>query len=167
MKKFFIAASGLDARGVGPRIMLITAPVLIAAIFFEIRSEPFADIVFLKNDFAKVAGWLWLATGIAAFITTMFQFISNFPKGKLITTGMFACSRNPIYSCCILFILPSFWLLFNNWIFLLSAIVMCVATIILVKEEEVELLKVFGKQYAEYRTKVGCIVRFFGKKSYE
>jgi hypothetical protein len=80
MKNFFIAASGLDARGVGPRIMLITAPVLIAAIAFEIRTEPFADITFLKNDFAKIVGWIWLTFGITAFISTMTQFISNSQK---------------------------------------------------------------------------------------
>jgi len=31
MEKFFISASGLDARGVGPRIMLATAPLLAIA----------------------------------------------------------------------------------------------------------------------------------------
>jgi hypothetical protein len=32
MNQFFTSASGLDARGVGPRIMLRTAPFLVAAI---------------------------------------------------------------------------------------------------------------------------------------
>jgi hypothetical protein len=45
MKTFFNSASGLDARGVGPRIMLIIAPVLAAAVFFEIRPAPFTEIV--------------------------------------------------------------------------------------------------------------------------
>lgn len=89
MSTFFISTSGLDARGVGPRIMFITAPVLALAVSFEIRSAPFTEIVPVKNIEAIVIGWIWLITGIIAFVATMVQFISNFPKGKLITTGMY------------------------------------------------------------------------------
>jgi len=160
MKPFFISASGLDARGVGPRIMLITAPILAAAIILEIQSAPFSDVVFLKNNIAKTVGWLWLIAGIAAFATTMAQFISNFPKGKLITGGMYACSRNPIYASWIVFILPAVGLICSNWIFFAAAFLMCVATIFLVKKEEDELFECFGKQYLEYKKRVGCIISF-------
>jgi len=79
MKQFFISASGLDARGVGPRIMLITAPLLVVAIVLEIQSAQFAEIAVLNNQVVKTIGWLWLIFGRWAFITTMAQFISNFP----------------------------------------------------------------------------------------
>jgi len=160
MKKFFISASGLDARGVGPRIMLITAPVLITAIAFEIQAVPFSDFVFTKNNIAKTAGWLWLIAGIVAFVSTMAQFITNFPKGELITKGMYACSRNPIYASWIVFILPATGLICSNWVFFVAAFVMCVATVFLVKKEEDELLQCFGKQYFEYKKRVGIIVGF-------
>lgn len=167
MSQFFTSASGLDARGVGPRIILRTSPFLLAAMITEVWFASLVELSILNYPVVKTAGWLWLSVGIVLFVSSIVQFSRNFPKGKLLTTGMFACSRNPIYSCWILFILPSLWLVFNNWLFLLSAIVMCAATIILVKEEEVQLLKLFGKQYAGYRTRVGCIIRFFGKTSYE
>jgi len=167
MNQFFTAASGLDARGVGPRIMLRTAPFLLAAICSEIWIPSVFEIPFLGNSVAKTTGLVWLFIGIVAFLSSMVQFSRNFPKGNLLQTGMFAFSRNPIYSCWILFILPSLWLILNNWLFLLSSVVMCIATIILVKEEEVQLLKVFGKQYADYRTRVGCIIWFLGKKENE
>ncbi len=167
MSQFFTSASGLDARGVGPRIMLRTFPFLLAAIITEVWFASFIELSILKYQAVKTAGWIWLAIGIVMFVSSIVQFSRNFPKGKLLTTGMFACSRNPIYSCWIVLILPAIGLICNNWLFLLSAIVMCIATIILVKEEEVELLKHFGKQYAEYRTRVGCVIRFFGKTTYE
>jgi protein-S-isoprenylcysteine O-methyltransferase Ste14 len=157
MSKFFISASGLDARGVGPRIMLSTAPVLAAAIFFEFKSLPFTEIVPGKNIEAEVIGWIWLLAGVAAFVATLAQFISNFPKGKLITTGMFACSRNPIYSCWIIFILPAIGIICNNWIFFVAALVMGIATTFLVREEEAQLLKCFGRKYYEYKSRVGLI----------
>jgi protein-S-isoprenylcysteine O-methyltransferase Ste14 len=167
MSQFFTSASGLDARGVGPRIMLRTAPFLLAAIITEVWFASRIELSVLNYQAVKTAGWIWLAIGIVMFISSLVQFSRNFPKGNLLQTGMFACSRNPIYACWIVFILPSLWLMLNNWLFLLSAIVMCVATTILVKEEEVQLLKVFGKQYAEYRTRVGCIIWFTGKTKHE
>jgi protein-S-isoprenylcysteine O-methyltransferase Ste14 len=164
MKKFFISASGLDARGVGPRIMLVTAPVLAAAIFFEIKSAPFTEIVPGKNAESILIGWILLIAGIAAFVATMAQFISNFPKGKLITNGMFACSRNPIYSCWIVFILPAIGIICNNWIFFAAALVMGLTTSFLVREEEVQLLKCFGRKYYEYKSRVGLIFSFPQKR---
>ncbi len=163
MKNKFISASGLDARGVGPRIMLITAPVLAAAVFFEIRAAQFTEIVPGNSSAAKLIGWIWLITGFAAFVTTMVQFVSNFPKGKLLTTGMYACSRNPIYACWIIFILPAIGIICNNWIFFAATLVMGLATTFLVREEEAQLLKCFGRKYYEYKSRVGLIFSFPGK----
>jgi protein-S-isoprenylcysteine O-methyltransferase Ste14 len=160
MKTFFTSASGLDARGVGPRIMLRTAPFLAAAIYFEIRPAPFTEIVPGKSIEATVIGWIWLIAGIAAFVATLSQFIINFPKGKLITTGMFACSRNPIYSCWIIFILPAIGMICNNWIFFAATLVMGLATTFLVREEELQLLKCFGRKYYEYKNRVGLLFSF-------
>lgn len=167
MNLLLTSASGLDARGVGPRIMLRTAPFLLAAVITKILIPAFFEITVLNNPTAKTAGWLLLLLGFVLFVSSVVQFSRNFPKGNLLQNGMYAFSRNPIYSCWILFILPSLWLVLNNWLFLLSSAVMCVATLILVKEEEVELLRVFGKKYVEYRTRVGCIVWFIGKKENE
>jgi len=161
MKNFFISASGLDARGVGPRIMLATAPFLAIAIVIEIKSALFTEIFSVYDRFIGVFGLVWLAIGIVAFITAMVQFITNFPKGKLITSGMYACSRNPIYASWIVFILPAVGIICNNWIFFAAALVMGIATSFLVREEENQLLQVFGEHYAVYRKKVGCIIRFF------
>ncbi|HPE77500.1 MAG TPA: isoprenylcysteine carboxylmethyltransferase family protein [Draconibacterium sp.] len=157
MNSKFISASGLDARGVGPRIMLATAPVLVAAILFEIKSAPFTEIATVRSAESAVIGWIWLITGLAAFIATMIQFISNFPKGELITTGMYAVSRNPIYSCWIIFILPATGMICNNWIFFAAALVMGIVTTFLVREEEVQLLKCYGEKYYEYKNRVGLI----------
>ena len=160
MNKFFISASGLDARGIGPRIMLITAPVLATAIFFEIRPAAFTEIVPGKSAEAAFIGWIWLIAGFAAFVATLIQFISNFPKGKLITTGMYACSRNPLYSCWIIFILPATGMICNNWIFFAAALLMGMVTTFLVRQEEIQLLKCFGQKYYEYKKRVGLIFSF-------
>jgi len=160
MSQFFTSASGLDARGVGPRIMLFTSPFLISAIYTEWKSFEFSKISLLDRPLFSTIGWLWLSVGIVLFVSSIVQFSRNFPKGQLLTTGMFACSRNPIYACWIVFILPAIGLICNNWLFFLSAAVMCAATLYMVKEEEKQLLEVFGDAYARYKQRVGCIIRF-------
>jgi len=122
MGKFFLSASGLDARGVGPRIMLLTSPFLISAIYTELTYFDFTKFTFLDNPVFINLGWFWLIIGIVLFFASMVQFSRNFPKGKLLTTGMFACSRNPIYSCWIVLILPAIGLICNNWLFFASAL---------------------------------------------
>jgi len=160
MKTFFTSASGLDARGVGPRIMLRTFPFLLAAIITEVWFASVIELSILNYQAVKTAGWIWLAIGVVMFISSLVQFSRNFPKGKLLTTGMFACSRNPIYSCWIVLILPAIGLICNNWLFFVSAAAMCAATLLLVKEEEKQLLQVFGEEYNKYKNRVGSIIRF-------
>jgi protein-S-isoprenylcysteine O-methyltransferase Ste14 len=160
MKPFFTSASGLDARGVGPRIILRALPLVLMAVALGIFAPQIVTIGVFDNTAVKTFGWLWLAFGIAAFAASLVQFIANFPKGKLISTGMYACSRNPIYSSWIVFILPALAFVLNNWLFFAAAYVMCRSTLVLVREEEKDLLLVFGKEYDEYKSRVGCIVRF-------
>lgn len=160
MSNFFTSASGLDARGVGPRIMLRTIPLVLVAVALGIFAPQVVTIGFFDSTLVKNFGWIWLAFGIAAFIASLAQFIANFPKGKLISTGMYACSRNPIYSCWIIFILPALAFLLNNWLFFAAAYVMCRTMLSLVKEEEKELQQVFGMEYEEYKNRVGSIIRF-------
>ena len=167
MKNFFISASGLDARGVGPRIMIRTAPFILAAVVAELIPISYTTFPFHENPLVKITGIIWLAVGIVLFVASLVQFSRNFPKGELIQTGLYACSRNPIYSTWILFILPALAFILNNWLFVLSAVVMCIVTTALVKEEEVQLLEVYGKKYTEYKTRVGCIIWFLGKKTHE
>jgi protein-S-isoprenylcysteine O-methyltransferase Ste14 len=160
MSNFFTSASGLDARGVGPRIMLRTIPLVLVAAALGIFAPKEVNIGVFDSIYTKTFGWIWLAFGIAAFIASLVQFIANFPKGKLISTGMYACSRNPIYSCWIIFILPALALVLNNWLFFAAAYVMGRSTLSLVKEEEKELQQIFGMEYEEYKDRVGSIVRF-------
>ena len=167
MKQFFISASGLDARGVGPRIIVRTLPLVLAAIALGIFVPQVVSIQLFENQVVKIFGWIWFSVGMAAFAASLAQFISNFPKGKLITNGMYACSRNPIYSCWIVFILPALAIVLNNWLFFAAAYVMCRATLFLVKEEEKQLADIFGGEYSEYKSRVGSIIRFVGKTAYE
>jgi protein-S-isoprenylcysteine O-methyltransferase Ste14 len=76
------------------------------------------------------------------------------PTTKIISTGIFARSRNPIYgSFCVIsigigLILNSYWILLS---FIPSAIMVYV---IAIKKEEAYLEKKFGEEYMQYKKKV-------------
>jgi protein-S-isoprenylcysteine O-methyltransferase Ste14 len=63
---------------------------------------------------AKYFGWIMLVIGILAYFITVIQFSRNFLKGILITNGIFALSRNPLYGSWIVFILPSIAFISGN-----------------------------------------------------
>ncbi len=77
-------------------------------------------------------------------------------QNKIIKTGPFSFSRNPIYLGFILIILGAFLVLRSYTILLIPFVISYFYKVIL-KEEKI-LTKHFGKEYLEYKSKVG---RFF------
>src|SRR5262249_51708777 len=99
--------------------------------------------------------------GLVLLLLSLVSFGKSFRVGidvdhsdKLVTTGVFAFSRNPIYVAFGLVLLGQF-LVFPNWILL----VYLAAGIWLfhrqVLREEESLRKHYGKEYAEYCNRVG------------
>ncbi|MFN8256516.1 MAG: isoprenylcysteine carboxylmethyltransferase family protein [Bacteroidales bacterium] len=158
MKTNLKSPIGLNPLGIGPKIMKPALPFILIAIlagfwFPEIFSFR------VKNEYLLVAGIILLSMGIIAYIATLAKFVKEFPHGKLITTGTFAVSRNPLYASWIIFILPSLVALTNNWLWFLPAFAMYIAFILNIKEEENALKEIFGTEYQEYCKKVN---RLFG-----
>lgn len=158
MKTIFISPSGMKATGAGPAIVRRALPFILAAILLEVFFSKQIEIPFLNDPVLMKIGFIWLFAGLVMYIGAIIQFSINFPKNKLITNGMYAFSRNPIYSAMGVFILPSLAILFNNLMFLLAAIAMCMATLYLVKQEEEQLTRIFGETYLAYRRRVKCLL---------
>jgi protein-S-isoprenylcysteine O-methyltransferase Ste14 len=106
------------------------------------------------------AGVLFCLAGLSLFFLSLVSFGQSFRVGidqdhsdKLVTTGIFALSRNPIYVA-FGFVLLGQFLVFSNWILL----VYMVAAIWLfhrqVLREEKYLTSHYGQQYSEYCDRV-------------
>jgi protein-S-isoprenylcysteine O-methyltransferase Ste14 len=158
--KNFKSPVGLNPGGVGPKIVRRTLPFIFAAIALSVWFPDIAGIPFIQSPYLKFTGWIWTALGFIVWVAAIAQFAKGFPKGALVTNGLYSLSRNPIYSSYILFILPGIALICNNWCFLLSAVVMYIATIILVKDEEAQLQLTFGSQYTRYCQKTNRVFFF-------
>ena len=120
----------------------------------------FVGIPLLTESTLKNAGWILTIPGTIFWVWAIVQFAIGFPKGKLIKSGVYSLSRNPIYSSWILFILPGLAGICNNWIFILAALVMYISLTINIKEEENALADTFGEEYIDYSKKVNRVLFF-------
>jgi protein-S-isoprenylcysteine O-methyltransferase Ste14 len=116
--------------------------------------------VFFDSEIVSWVGVLCCLTGLSVFLWSLISFGKSFRVGidterpdKLITTGVFAFSRNPIYVAFSLVLLGQF-LVFPNWILLvyLGAGVWLLHRQVL--REEQFLKTHYGKEYEDYCKRV-------------
>lgn len=116
----------------------------------------------------RILGVIITALGVLAFIVSVIQMKDNWRAGvqkeaktDLVTTGIYAISRNPAFfgfDMMYIGILLSFF----NWYLLLATIlVLILFHIQIVKVEEAFLVENFGEEYLTYKKKV---FRYIGKK---
>jgi protein-S-isoprenylcysteine O-methyltransferase Ste14 len=115
---------------------------------------------FWNND---IPGWVGLLLCVAAnigFALTLAAFGDSFRVGidenkpdKLITSGMFKISRNPIYICFLVFFIGLF-LIHRNIVIAVAVVLFALAINRQVLREEKFLVKHYGAEYDEYCKKV-------------
>ncbi len=122
-------------------------PILSKQVFFQSELIAWAGVIFCKG------GLLILVWSIISFGDSFRVGIDTDQPADLITIGVFAFSRNPIYVGFWFFLLGQF-LVFPNWILF---IFIGAATWLFhrqVLREEEFLKEHFGGKYAEYRNQV-------------
>jgi protein-S-isoprenylcysteine O-methyltransferase Ste14 len=115
---------------------------------------------FFQSEVIAWVGVLFCLAGLLLLVGSLVSFGQSFRVGidtdhpdKLITTGVFAFSRNPIYVAFALILLGQF-LIFSNWILLvyIGAAIWLFHRQVL--REEDFLKKHYGKEYLEYCNRV-------------
>ena len=129
-------------------------------IFAGALDLPKLGIELFKNE---IVGWIGVALcmlGLILFLLSLISFGKSFrvgideeKPGSLVTTGVYAISRNPIYTAFGLVLLGIF-LIFPNWILLLFLVAGIWLFNRQVLREEDSLKKIYGEEYLEYCKKV-------------
>ena len=111
---------------------------------------------FLQTQAAKTLGVVLILLGMIPFVLAYVSFgtswrigIDQDTPGSLVTGGIFAITRNPIYVGFILFLLGIF-LLNGTWFFLIFTLLAVVAIHFQILREEEFLRKHYGQSYEEY-----------------
>ena len=140
-------------------------PPLALLYFYTVFANAFNLPVVSTQEFfhSEVISWVgvfFCLAGLLLFLWSLVSFGQSFRVGidtdhlnELVTTGIFAYSRNPIYVA-FAFILLGQFLIFSNWILLLylgAAIWLFHRQVL---REEDFLKKHYGKEYSEYSNRV-------------
>jgi len=150
---------GMNIIGQGGKIILFMMPSLIAAVLVHLYLPKIAALPG-SISFIKPAGYFLLIPGIIMWGTGVFQLITGFSKGRLITNGAYGIVRNPIYSSAAFFILPGIGLITLTWTYFVVSLFLYAGVMIFIGKEEDQLTKAFGKEYEDYKAVVHRLIPF-------
>ena len=144
----------------------LLVPVMLTIAYAALANTfglPFWGILIRPFWASAIPGWLGVLlclAAIAGFAMTLASFGDSFRVGidvstpdKLITSGMFAISRNPIYVCFVLFFIGLF-LIHRNIVITAGTILFALVIHKQVLREEKFLEAHYGREYDDYRKKV-------------
>jgi protein-S-isoprenylcysteine O-methyltransferase Ste14 len=151
--------NGMTIIGQGGKIILFTLPSLIAAILVHVYFPQFAALP-ESLGFLQPVGYVLLLLGLILWGTAVFQLLTGFSKGKLVTTGAYGVVRNPIYSSVTFFILPAVALITLTWVYFVPSVFLYAGVMIFIGDEEQQLTNAFGNEYEDYLARVDRLVPF-------
>jgi len=144
----------------------ILVPLVLAIAYTALARTfglPIWDVLIYPFWSGELAGWIGLAlcaAAITGFALTLVSFGNSFRVGidiakpdKLVTSGMFSVSRNPIYVCFLLFFIGLF-LIHRNIVITVAVALFALAIHRQVLREERFLAEHYGEEYEEYCKKV-------------
>jgi protein-S-isoprenylcysteine O-methyltransferase Ste14 len=154
----------LNFYGVGPKIGRITLPWLAISIFLSIRYRSFFAFFKQTNNFLLFAGLVFLILGFIFYFSTVPLLLKGLKETKLVTSGAYKLCCNPLYAAILLFIVPGTSFVMNSWLMLTVSVAGYIAFKITIKEEYIEMEKVFGEEYLKYRKETPEFFPFLFKK---
>ena len=132
----------------------------LAARAFGLPMWPLLVTPFWETPASGWVGIVFCAAALTGFAASLKAFGDSFRVGideekpdKLVTTGMFAFSRNPLYLCFILFFLGMF-LIHRNVMVALASVFLTLAIHRQILREETFLKSHYGSAYEDYCKKV-------------
>lgn len=150
-------AEKMSVWGVGPRIGRPTFLYALAAGVATYLWPSLWAIRVVRYRYLLAGAAMLLALAAAAYPVSIFSFWRGYREGRLVTTGMYALCRHPLYAIWILLILPAVALLLRSWLFLTTSVFMYLVTRVYLHREEEYLQELFGREYAEYKRRVNAI----------
>ena len=165
LKNYTKEGQKLPMFGIGPYLiygiaLLNAAVILLSAYVFNIGTlgSPWTFIF-------RAAGAILVALGLPVWFIAAVRsgMDENITENKLKTDGIYAWVRNPMYTGW-WFAMTGIGLMWHNVLAIpLFFIDWAILTVVLKNTEEKWLLKVYGKEYAEYKSRVNRCIPCFPK----
>ena len=156
----------LPILGVGPLyVITIVLITIISIIFSATRFIPVITFTNMRWIFILI-GILCFAIGITLWLRAVIidRLDAHIIKNELVTTGVYAYVRNPVYSA-FMFLCTGVLLIYGNLILLLLPIIYWGFMTVLMKSTEEKWLEdLYGQEYVQYRQRVNRCIPWKGKE---
>ena len=156
----------LPILGVGPLyVITIVLITIISIIFSATRFIP--AITFTNMRWIVILiGILCFAIGITLWLRAVIidKLDTHIIKNELVTTGVYAYVRNPVYSA-FMFVCTGVLMIYGNLVLLLLPIIYWGFMTVLMKSTEEKWLEdLYGQEYIQYLQRVNRCIPWKGKK---
>ena len=156
----------LPILGVGPLyVITIVLITIISIIFSATRFIPVITFTNMRWIFILI-GILCFAIGITLWLRAVIidKLDTHIIKNELVTTGVYAYVRNPVYSA-FMFVCTGVLLIYGNLVLLLLPIIYWgFMTVLMTSTEEKWLEDLYGQEYIQYLQRVNRCIPWKGKK---
>ena len=156
----------LPILGVGPLyVITIVLITIISIIFSATRFIPVITFTNMRWIFILI-GILCFAIGITLWLRAVIidRLDAHIIKNELVTTGVYAYVRNPVYSA-FMFVCTGVLLIYGNLILLLLPIIYWGFMTVLMKSTEEKWLEdLYGQEYIQYLQRVNRCIPWKRKK---
>lgn len=150
-------------KGIEITLKIATYLVLFAEVI-SILAEGAIDLIWLR-----AAGALLGILGVGIFVVSVITMRDSWRAGvpedektELITSGIYAYSRNPAFLGFDLLYIGELFLFFNWGLLVITILAVVMLHLQIVYVEEVFLIRAFGEEYLAYKKRVG---RYLGKRN--
>lgn len=150
----------MNILGIGP--LLAIAGVVTGAIvmMFWRVAECSVSLPSPWREWIFWVGMILLIVGVYFWISSAILVKRAFESRRLVQTGVYGLSRNPMYAGFIVFIIPGLALVVNNMLLIAVSVAMFIVFKLRIGREESFLSEEFGVEYERYRTMVPQLIPF-------
>ena len=156
----------LPILGVGPLyVITIVLITIISIIFSATRFIPVITFTNMRWIFILI-GILCFAIGITLWLRAVIidKLDTHIIKNELVTTGVYAYVRNPVYSA-FMFVCTGVLMIYGNLVLLLLPIIYWGFMTVLMKSTEEKWLEdLYGQEYIQYLQRVNHCIPWKGKE---
>ena len=156
----------LPILGVGP--LYVVTIILMTIISITLSATGIIPVITFANF-----QWIFILIGILCFVIGITLWLkaviidrldAHIIKNELVTTGVYAYVRNPVYSA-FMFVCTGVLLIYGNLVLLVLPIIYWGFMTVLMKlTEEKWLENLYGKEYVQYRQRVNRCIPWKGKE---
>jgi protein-S-isoprenylcysteine O-methyltransferase Ste14 len=143
--------------GIGPPFTLLSLLYSAVVMAVDRALVPSSRMIFVPAPAAVYGGIVLIAAGMVLYVVSLVALHRAYSAGSLLTDGVYAYVRHPIYGSFIVLIVPGIALALRSLPGLTIPIFMYLVFRALIGAEENHLRMTFGERYEAYHRRVGAV----------